>query len=113
MAAPENSNGRARRLARPADVTTPFVRAREFMNQPVPENIDQRPDELPLARPTLAVARQVFHDELVLLGFRLFLPVGGAGALDRATARSVRRLSITRSMDGWTGRKGSLPPRRA
>lgn len=84
MAGPEDSNGRAPRLARPADVTTPFVRTREFMNQPVPENIGQGPDELPLARPTLAVARQVFHDELVLLGFRLFLPVGGAGALDRA-----------------------------
>ncbi len=82
MAEPETGDGRARRLAGPTDVVTPFVRAREFLNQAVPQNTAV--DGLPLARPTIAVARQVFHDELVLLGFRLFLPIGDGAALDRS-----------------------------
>ncbi|WP_082690310.1 hypothetical protein [Mycobacterium sp. M26] len=73
MPAPQKSSGRAPRLAGPRDVTTPFRQAREFLRQPAEHH-----DELPLARPTLAVARQVFNDELVILGMRLFTPVGDA-----------------------------------
>jgi hypothetical protein len=58
MPAPESRDGRARRLAGPRDVTTPFVRAREVLQQPAEEH-----DDLPLARPTIAVARQVFIDD--------------------------------------------------
>lgn len=100
MAAPEKSNGRAQRLAGPADVTTPFVRTREFWSQPLPAITDQHPDALPLARPSLAVARQVFNDELVLLGFRLFLPVGDAGALDRANREIASALEYY-TEQGW------------
>lgn len=98
MAAPESDGGRARRLAGPADVTTPFVRTRQFMNSPV--DFELPPDGLPVARPTLALARQVFHDELVLLGFRLFLPVGGTGALDRAN-REIRSALDYYDRQGW------------
>ncbi|MBX7435443.1 hypothetical protein JDV09_25600 [Mycobacterium sp. Y57] len=79
MSAPENTNGRGRRLARPADVTTPFVRARQFLTSRPGDH-----DGLPVARPTIAVAREVFQDELVLLGFRMFLPVGDVHAIDEA-----------------------------
>lgn len=64
---------KGRRLAGPRDMTTPFVRAREFLRQP-----GEQHDDLPLARPTIAVARQVFNDELVMLGMRMFTPVGDA-----------------------------------
>ena len=46
---------KGRRLAGPRDMTTPFVRAREFLRQP-----GEQHDDLPLARPTIAVARQNF-----------------------------------------------------
>ena len=78
MAAPERGDSRTRRLAGPRDVTTPFVKAREFLQQPA-----EQYDDLPLARPTIAVARQVFHDELVMLGMRMFTPVGDATTPER------------------------------
>ena len=102
MAAPESSNGRARRLAGPADVATPFVRARQFLagsgTDPGPH-----PDELPVARPTIAVAREVFHDELVLLGFRMFLPVGDSHALERID-REVGAALEFYGQQGWLER---------
>lgn len=51
------------------------MRAREYRNGAGPGG---HLDELPIARPTVAVARQVFHDELtsVLLGMRMYLPGG-------------------------------------
>jgi dienelactone hydrolase len=87
MTQPENGESRARRLAGPRDVTTPFVRAREFMRQPAEHH-----DDLPLARPTIAVARQVFHDELVMLGMRMFTPVGNTatpGRIDREVTEAL------------------------
>lgn len=81
MTRPESSSGPARRLAGPRDVVTPFVRARQYLAGP--PDPDLHDSELPVARPTIAVARQVFQDELVLLGYRMFLPLGDAHAVDR------------------------------
>ena len=100
MATPESSPGRARRLAGPRDVAKPFVRAREFLAQSRLDNPDDQADELPVARPTIAVARQVFHDELVLLGFRMFLPVGDSSALDR-TNREIGAALEYYAHHGW------------
>jgi hypothetical protein len=99
MATPESSAGRARRLAGPRDVATPFVRVRKFMAQSTLDNPDYQADEL-VARPTVAVARQVFHDELVLLGFRMFLPVGDPSALDR-TNREIGAALEYYAHRGW------------
>ncbi|MBX7133601.1 MAG: hypothetical protein K1X67_13080 [Fimbriimonadaceae bacterium] len=94
MPAPERGTGRGPRLARPADVATPFVRAREYLRQP------EHTDELPVARPTIAVARQVFHDELVLLGMRWFLPAGEAEAPARVDTE-VRGALDYYGQQGW------------
>jgi hypothetical protein len=102
MSTPESSNGRAR-LAGPRDVVTPFVRARQFMTQPGRDDPDHHLDELPIARPTIAVARQVFHDELVLLGFRMFLPVTDPRALDR-TNREIGAALEYYAHHGWLAR---------
>lgn len=91
---------RERRLARPADVATPFVRAREFMAGPGHRDHD---DELPIARPTIAVARQVFHDELVLLGMRTFLPAGEPDAPRRVDREVTAALEFYRER-GWLER---------
>ncbi|WP_197283689.1 alpha/beta hydrolase family protein [Mycobacterium sp. Marseille-P9652] len=98
MAETTSRRGRERRLARPADVATPFIRARAFLSQ---THDDDHPAELPIARPTIAVARQVFHDELVLLGMRVFLPVGEADAADRVDRE------VTAALDFY-GRRGWL-----
>lgn len=103
MATPESSAGHARRLAGPRDVATPFLRARAFLTQSKMDNPDDHADELPVARPTVAVARQVFHDELVLLGFRMFLPVGDPGALDR-TNREIGAALEYYAHRGWLDR---------
>lgn len=95
MAEPENSSRRARRLVGPADVATPFVRAREYLRTPV-----EQFDELPVARPTIAVARQVFHDELVLLGMRMFLPAGDAYTPERIEREVTAALEFY-GQRGW------------
>ena len=106
MPAPERSDGRARRLAGPADLTTPFIRAREFLGRRSRES--DHPAELPIARPSVAVARQVFFDEVVLLGLRMFLPVGEPHA---SSVRSKQRWSTTTSGAGWGIRRVSSPLR--
>lgn len=95
MAAPEPRPGRGRRLAGPADVATPFTAARQYLN-----GTSGHHDELPMARPTIAVARQVFHDELVLLGMRLFSPPGEADAPARVDAE-VRAALDFYGQQGW------------
>lgn len=78
-------------------MATPFVRAREFLDQ-APDPGD--PGGLPIARPTIAVARQVFHDELVLLGMRIFLPVGEPGAAERVDREVTEALEFYGAR-GW------------
>lgn len=97
MALSESNNNRARRLAGPTDVATPFRRVREFMNG---SGSDDHTEGLPVARPTFAVARQVFQDELVLLGMRLTLPVGDPNALDE-TNREVGAALEYYAHHGW------------
>lgn len=100
MPAPERSDGRARRLAGPADLTTPFIRAREFLGRRSRES--DHPAELPIARPSVAVARQVFFDEVVLLGMRMFLPVGEPHAAARVD-REVEAALEYYDQRGWLG----------
>lgn len=45
--------------------------------------IEHRPDELPIARPTIALAAHAFRDEIVLLGLRARRPVSNALAFKR------------------------------
>lgn len=100
MTSPERNRGRARRLAGPRDIVTPFVQARRYLTQP---GLDHPEDGLPVARPTIAVARQVFNDELVLLGYRTFLPLGDAQAIDRID-REVRAALEFYGQQGWLDR---------
>lgn len=79
-------------------MATPFTRARAYLNGvEVPAD---HPEELPLARPTMAIARQVFHDELVLLGMRIFLPVPDAAAPERFEREVVAALEFY-GRQGW------------
>lgn len=91
MAAPD----KGRRLAGARDMTTPFVKARQFLREP-----GEHHDDLPLARPSLAVAREVFHDELVMLGMRMFTPVGDAATPVRIDCEVTEALEFYASR-GW------------
>ncbi len=103
MAIPEESEARARRLAGPKDIVVPFTRARRFYSQAEDDDRNPPPDEPPVARPTIALARQVFHDEIVLLGFRMFLPAKDKQALERNNREVVAALDFY-GQQGWLDR---------
>lgn len=112
MAAPENRNARARRLVGPRDIALPFSRARQFYSRSGDEHRAPPLDGPPVARPTIALARQVFHDEVVLLGIRMFLPPNDRQALDRIN-REVGAALDFYGQRGWLQRPGeffAVPP---
>ena len=68
------------------NLVRPFRRTGRYFAQSWRDYRDHQPDELPVARPTLALATQVFRDEIVLLGFRMFRPVSDPHAFLRIDA---------------------------
>lgn len=103
MAASERKDARARRLAGPRDMALPFTRAREFYTRTADDGNDPAVDGLPVARPTIAVARQVFHDEIVLLGFRMLLPANDQQAIERINREVIAALECY-GQQGWMDR---------
>ncbi len=81
----------------------PFSRARQFYSQPGIDGLDPTADEPPVARPTVALARQVFHDEIVLLGIRMSLPARDRSALERIS-REVGAALEFYGRHGWLDR---------
>jgi pimeloyl-ACP methyl ester carboxylesterase len=61
----------------------PFTRTGGFYARSWATYLDRQPDELPGARPTLALAAQAFSDEVVLLGFHLLRSAPDATRLER------------------------------
>ena len=62
---------RRRAIANPlSQVLGPFTRTGGFYARSWGTYLDREPGELPVARPTIALAAQAFLDEIVLLGFR-------------------------------------------
>lgn len=70
-------------------VFRPFRRTGRYYAQSWQEYLEHRPDALPVARPTLALATQAFRDEIVLTGFRILQPLGDPKLFDRIN-REVR-----------------------
>ena len=66
-----------------SQVLRPFTRTGGFYARSWATYLDPQPDELPLTRPTLALAAQAFSDELVLLGFHLIRSAPDATRLER------------------------------
>ena len=61
----------------------PFARTSGFYARTWGDYLDHQAGELPVARPTLALAAQAFRDEIVLLAFRLLRSAPDAAKLDR------------------------------
>ncbi|CAN5611169.1 alpha/beta hydrolase [soil metagenome] len=70
-------------------VVRPFRRTGRYYARSWRDYFDRQRDELPVARPTLALAAQAFRDEIVLTGFRVFRPLGDTAVFERVN-REVR-----------------------
>jgi len=60
-----------------------FTRTGGFYARSWGNYLDRQPDELPVARPTLALAAQAFRDEILLAGFSLLRATPNAATLGR------------------------------
>ncbi len=72
----------------------PFTRTGQYVAQSWREYLDQEPGELPIARPTLALAAQAFRDEVVLMGLKARRPVSRPDIFDRITREVVAGLEF-------------------
>ena len=61
----------------------PFTRTGGFYARSWGTYLDRQPDELPVARPTLALAAQAFRDEILLAGFSFLRSTPSATTLER------------------------------
>ena len=70
-------------------IVRPFRRTGRYYARSWRDYFDRQADELPIARPTLALATQAFRDEIVLTAFRVFRPLGDMHVFERIN-REVR-----------------------
>ncbi len=91
---------RPRRAGPVQNALRPFARTGGFYAQSWRHYLDRQPDELPVTRPTLALAAQAFGDEIVLLGLRLLLPVSSD---PNAVARVKREVIAALELYGQAG----------
>ncbi len=80
---PPDTQQRARNSGPLDFVVRPFRRTGRYYARSWRDYLDGQPDELPVARPTLALAAQAFRDEIVLTGFRMFRPVSDTQVFER------------------------------
>ncbi len=92
---------------------TPFVHTGLFLAQSWRDYPGQAPDELPIARPTIALAAQAFRDEVVLMGLKARRPVSRPHVFERISREVVAALKFYGN-NGWLeqpkGFFGQPPP---
>ena len=76
----------------------PFAKTGSYYAQSWRDYLDRRPRELPVARPTLALAAHAFRDEVVLLGLRARRPVSDPRVFDRIDGE------VTAALDFYGGK---------
>ena len=103
MAVPGSDDGRQRSGGphrSPPDVgglgnaVRPFTHTGQYLARSWREYLDQEPGELPIARPTLALAAQAFRDEVVLMGLKARRPVSRPETFERITREVVAALEF-------------------
>ncbi len=72
----------------------PFTRTGRYVAQSWGGYLDQAPGELPIARPTIALAAQAFRDEVVLMGLKARRPVSRPEVFERITREVVTALEF-------------------
>ncbi len=83
-----------------AQVLGPFTRTGGFYARSWGAYLDRQPDELPVARPTIALAAQAFRDEIVLAGFSLLRSAPDLTTLERID-REVLAAQDFYGNQGW------------
>jgi hypothetical protein len=78
----------------------PFTRTGGFYARSWATYLDRQPDELPVPRPTLALAAQAFSDEIVLLGFHLLRSAPDATRVERIHLEVITALEFY-GEKGW------------
>lgn len=94
-------------------VIGPFRRTGRYYTTSWRRYLDRGPSELPLARPTLALAAHAFRDEIALMGLRARRPIGDAAAYARmeTEVRDALRFYGERGwLDDPAGFFGPSPP---
>ncbi len=103
MAIPASDDARQRpgtvRLSPPGvaglgSAIRPFMQTGRYFTQSCRDYLDQAPDELPIARPTIALAAQAFRDEIVLMGLKARRPVSRPDVFERMTREVVAGLEF-------------------
>lgn len=82
------------------DAVRPLTRTGLFVARSWLRSLDHTPDELPIARPTIALAGQTFRDEIVLMGLKARRPVSHPPAFERIDREVVAALEFYGSK-GW------------
>ena len=83
-----------------SQVLGPFTRTGGFYARSWAAYLDREPGELPVARPTIALATQAFLDEIVLTGFRLLRSAPDATRLEWITREVIAALEFY-GQQGW------------
>ena len=92
---------RPRRAGPVQNALRPFMRTGGFYAQSWRHYFDRQPDELPVARPTIALATQAFFDEIVLVGLRSVRPVSSdPDAVARVKRNVIAALELY-GQKGW------------
>ena len=85
------------------NVVRPFTKTSRYYAQSWRDYLDHEWNELPIARPTIALAAHAFRDEVVLLGLRSRRPVSDVHAFERINREVVAALALYRRR-GWLDR---------
>ncbi len=78
----------------------PLTKTGGYYAQSWRDYLDREPRELPIARPTIALAVHALRDEIVLLGLRARRPVSDEHAFDRINREVVAALDFY-DRKGW------------
>ncbi|KZS57485.1 hypothetical protein A4G26_15770 [Mycobacterium kansasii] len=81
-------------------VLGPFTRTGGFYARSWGAYLDRQPDELPVARPTIALAAQAFRDEILLTGFGMLRSAPSASSLERIDREVLAALDVYQT-NGW------------
>ncbi|BCI87296.1 hypothetical protein NIIDMKKI_25020 [Mycobacterium kansasii] len=81
-------------------VLGPFTRTGGFYARSWGTYLDRQPDELPVARPTIALAAQAFRDEILLTGFGMLRSAPSASSLERIDREVLAALDVYQD-NGW------------
>ncbi|MEE6139610.1 hypothetical protein SKC41_25200 [Mycobacterium sp. 050128] len=71
------------------EAITPFVHTGQYVTRSWRDYLGGASDELPIARPTIALAAQAFRDEVVLVGLKARRPVSQPEVFERITREVI------------------------